>query len=206
MNTDHPGRIVVIEGLDGCGKSTVAQRLSYELGADLLTTPTAELRAVRPQFDAAFRQSPVAHSLACGATVVEAGARALQQVRVGRSVVIDRYWLSTLVYAPESLRPALAGIEALVPAPDLTFYLHAPLPVRSERLGGRATVTGADRRTLDPTEDARLDARYRGLATHPLAGTTVALDVCAPVDEVVRAMVLALASWEARCGAVPEAR
>lgn len=206
MNTDHPGRIVVIEGLDGCGKSTVAQQLSVLLDADLLTTPTAELRAVRPQFDAAFRESPAAHSLACGATVIEAGQRALRRVAEGRAVVIDRYWLSTLVYAPDPARPALAGMEPLVPAPDLTFYLHAPLPVRQARLGGRPQVTEHDRRTLDPAEDARLDARYRALGGHALAGTTVRLDVSAPVDQVVRAMVLALAAWEARCGSVPEAR
>lgn len=206
MTAGHLGRILVVEGLDGCGKSTVAQQLAAVLDADLLTTPTAELRAVRPQFDAAFRESPAAHSLACGATVVEAGQRALRQVQEGRTVVIDRYWLSTLVYAPDPARPALVGMEPLIRAADLTFYLHAPLVVRQRRLGSRARVTEHDRRTLDPSEDARLAGRYQALGAHPLAGTTVPLDVSPPVDQVVRAMIAALAWWEARSGAVPEAR
>jgi len=166
------GRLIVVEGLDGCGKTTASWALATALQGRWLTTPGTELRAVRADFDAAFSHSSSARSLAYGASVIEAGARARQWLAEGHDVVIDRYWLSTLVYAPDDCQAALSALEALLQPADLTLYLWAPLEVRRARLGLR-TVTAHDQATLDPAEDRRLDDRYRALAGLPLCGRFV---------------------------------
>lgn len=45
------GRAVVIEGLDGTGKSTLAASLAGALGARLARCPPESLRSIRPIFD-----------------------------------------------------------------------------------------------------------------------------------------------------------
>ncbi len=61
-------------------------------------------------------------------TVVRASDRIRGLRRAGRAVVVDRYFLSTLVYAGK-LRGAslgLAEVERTLVIPHLTVYLHAP--------------------------------------------------------------------------------
>lgn len=194
------GRLIVVEGLDGCGKTSASWALASALQARWLTTPGEELRAVRPSFEAAFSCSPEARSLAYGASVVEAGIRARQWCEQGQDVVLDRYWLSTLVYAPGASLPALAAMEPLVQAVDLTLYLSAPLAVREARMT-RRHLSVHDRATLDRDEDRRLDLRYRALATHTAAGRFVAIDATdgrdQVLDRILRVVDVPLARQEA---------
>ncbi len=183
--------IIVLEGLDGVGKSSACLALARALGAASLSTPTAEVRAFRERFDGAFRD-PLARSVAYAATVVEAGRRARQLVQSGRPVVIDRYWLSTLVYAE---RPeALAGLGEAVEAPDLTLYLHAPLALRRARLRARGPLHEHDLHTLIEANDARLDRLYRGLLRHRAAGEGRLIDASGGPEEVLAAMLGAVSA------------
>jgi len=47
------GRIIALEGLDGCGKSTLAADLADRFGAVALTTPDASMRPLRDLVDRA---------------------------------------------------------------------------------------------------------------------------------------------------------
>jgi MoxR-like ATPase len=45
------GKWIVVEGLDGVGKTTITKELSSTLNAELLRTPPTELAFLRPHFD-----------------------------------------------------------------------------------------------------------------------------------------------------------
>lgn len=163
MNAPGPrgrGLLIVVEGLDGTGKTTASRALARHLGAAWMTTPGAELREVRDRFDAAFSQDPVARSLAYGASVLEVGTRAARLRDEGQTVVIDRYWPSTLAYAPPAARPALEAMEPCVVRPDRVFFLDAADEVRRARMQARG-MSEADRQTLDPAQVGRLRQQYR---------------------------------------------
>lgn len=158
------GRLIAIEGLDGVGKTTLATLLAERLGARCATTPGPEIRSVRARFDQAFNASPVARAVAYGASVL-AAAEEIATERVSRDVVFDRYWLSTLVYAPEEAQPVLAALAAHVPRPDLTLLLELPEGQRARRLLGRGLVSAADAATLSPRRAHQLQERYRAQAS-----------------------------------------
>ena len=91
-------RFVVVEGLDGTGKSTLARNLSEALGGELMSTPGPIGRRFRAELLAEIRDE-AARALFYAATVRNAGAIARHRVAMGHWVVMDRYWLSTVAYA-----------------------------------------------------------------------------------------------------------
>lgn len=169
-------RLIVLEGLDGSGKSTVAAGLAQRLGAALMTTPGELLRGVRARVLQGL-QTPVARQVFYLATVEEASEEARNHLSRGRSVVLDRYLLSTMVYAVQrgpSLRwPELE--QRLLPA-DLTVFLDLPLPVRRQRLARRGAGED-DRETLAEVFDQGVRRRYLDWSTHPTVGRFVHLDL-----------------------------
>lgn len=171
------GRLIVLEALDGVGKTTAARGLARLLGAALMTTPGSDLRAVRGTIDAALADPPLAGALFYAASVLAASAAIEQHLASGRHVVCDRYWLSTLAYAaPQGISLELPQVErALVPA-DVTLLLTLDEAERRRRLSRRG-LSASDRRTLAPEQASRLLASYRGLAEHPVAGRMVELDL-----------------------------
>jgi dTMP kinase len=178
--------IIVVEGLDGVGKTTLSKALAASLGASWLTTPGAPIREVRAAFDAGLADSPVARAVGYGATVLAAGARAQRIAASGRPVVIDRFWLSTRVYAVPEADAALAALEPYVPPPTLTLFAWAPEEVRRARLGGRTEgLSEGDLETLVGARARELAARYRALATSPAAGRFIELDCSGAASEVL---------------------
>ena len=175
MSALAAGRFVVIEGLDGSGKSTLARLLAAELGARVMTTPRESVRAVRSQVIAGLAASPVARQAFYLATVEAASEEIRAAGGGGQSVGLDRYLLSTMVYAQtrgEHLRwPALE--DRLVPA-DVTLFVDLPLAVRRARLEARG-MSAADVETLDPAFDREVRRRYLCWATHRVAGRFVSL-------------------------------
>ncbi len=171
------GRLVVVEGLDGAGKSTVVRALAAALDAEVGTTPSPDLRAVREAAERALARDPLAVRLFYAASVLAAAAAFGAVLDAGRDVVLDRYWLSTLAWGRlEGLDLAVPLIEDhLVPA-DATLILDASDRERARRIGRRGEASGHDRVALDPAHARRLRAVYRDLARHPLAGRTAWLD------------------------------
>jgi thymidylate kinase len=184
---------IVVEGLDGTGKSTLAARLAARLGATLLRTPTSEFSAVRLVVDATFAASPVAAQLFYSATVVYASDRARSLLARGTPVVIDRYWLSTVVYA--ACRDAhidLSSVELVLLRPDLTVFVEADENVRRDRLAARG-MTEADRDSVAQRDSLRERylARLSGCA---LSGAVLRLDSTrATPDELVERVLAVVA-------------
>jgi dTMP kinase len=140
---------IVLEALDGVGKSTAARALAAELGGVAMNTPGDQLRGVSEAVLRGLGEQQAARCLYYAASVVARGAEARRAVDGGVPVVMDRYWLSTIAYArARGVTAALDGVEALVPAPDLTVMLVLDEDERRRRLQGRG-LTDADRETID---------------------------------------------------------
>ncbi len=170
------GRLIVIEGLDGTGKSTLARLLAADLGATCLASPSAELRALRSGLDAVLEQTPRARQLFYAATVMHVSERAEPLLRSGLDVVVDRYLLSTLAYAELRGRALdLDDVCSQLAIPDFTLFLDCDDRLRAHRITRRGRETDEDRRSL--LEGARLRRTYgRLLNHHPLTGVVLRLD------------------------------
>lgn len=167
---------IVIEGLDGSGKSTIARGLAADLGALLLQTPDASLRDARLQVEAYLGEGSPALTLFYAMTVLAASERARSAIVAGQSVVLDRYWASTLAYARVVGREVdLAGIEPLLLPADLTVFLHVERAVRAARMRAWGPLSDHDRLSLDPAGEAALFAAYRDLARARTSGRWMVL-------------------------------
>ena len=194
MNANALPVFVVVEGLDGVGKSTLVKRLSAELAAAPIQTPQAQLAPLRPMILQCFAGSPRATTLFYASTLVAAAAEVAAHRSAGRAVVLDRYFLSTCAYG-QVLRaeqhPAdllsLLGAQ-LVPA-DLTVYLFADPSRRRERMAARGHLGAEDQLSTELQLATNLDAAYRSMSTHPLVGRWLPVDTSAlTVDQTIAAI------------------
>ncbi len=196
MNPASSGPVfVVLEGLDGSGKSTCAKALAAKLGAVLLATPAGELRHHRERLLAGFDGCQEAAQHLYQAAVFDASCRVRRLLDRGTSVVLDRYFLSTEAYA------AFRGSKirhdeqcSLLTPADLTVFLHAPLAVRRERIQRRGVVTSADRETLTEAADAQLRHEHEVRSCLPVVGKFLSIDTSrADPSEVAERIVRILA-------------
>jgi len=145
----NPSRFIVLEGLDGVGKSTLANKLAEQLGAQLMSTPGDRFKAIRSPVMEAFGEDQLAKALFYAATVSSEGRKARSIVDQGRWVVMDRYWASTLAYA--KARGVSANIDALesdlIPA-DITVLITLDENTRLKRLHQRG-MTAEDLETIN---------------------------------------------------------
>jgi dTMP kinase len=141
-----PGRLIALEGIDGCGKSTQAKLLADRLGALLTFEPGAtvlgqSLRGLLLDTD----QAPVserAEALLMAADraqhLAEVVAPALD---AGTWVVTDRYAASTLAYQGFGRGIDRGELATLIEwatrglAPDLTVLIDVPAETAADRRG-----------------------------------------------------------------------
>jgi len=156
---------IAIEGLDGSGKSTLSIRLAQHLDAVHLTTPMQNFPgSARRDAESMCADDPLARMLFYASTVAAASTHIRGLLEQGRSVVVDRYWLSTLTYHLALGTPTpLADVEAaLIPA-DLTIFLDVSMEVRRARLSARGALQEHDRMTLQPGVSEHIVQLYRRL-------------------------------------------
>lgn len=182
---------MVFEGLDGAGKTTVARLVAAELDAVYMTTPSPQVRVFRDELLAALGSGQEAAQLFYLATVFAASREVDAHVAAGRSVVLDRYFLSTQAYA--EFRGSVLRIDEiqshLRPA-DLTVYLDAGLDVRRGRVARRPGESAADRETLSPTADARLRQTHMARSDLRVVGRLLTLDTALMSPEQTTTRVL----------------
>jgi dTMP kinase len=187
------GKLIVFEGLDGAGKSTAAQAAAKALGAVFMTTPSPRVREYRDDLITGFKGSQEAQQFFYLATVFAASREIAALLAEGRTVVLDRYFLSTQAYAAfRGSGLALDDVQALLVPADLTVFVEAPLETRRSRLAARGT-SAADRETLSPAANARLLHEHLARAHLPVVGKFLRLDtsVLSPED-VARAVTQAI--------------
>lgn len=181
------GRLVVLEGIDGAGKTTVAERIELELqaqGIELTRTrePTQSEagQAVRrilsdPEHD------PVSEALLFAADHATHTAWLREQLSKGKLVLSDRYSTSWLVYQSLTLRSVWPEQSTLTPrewldhvvaplelSPDLVLLLDLPVEAAMARMGGRGEQAEKfeEAAFLEEVREAYLQlARERGFVT-----------------------------------------
>ena len=144
----NSGRLLALEGLDGCGKSTQVAALAATLrgaGHDVVVTrePTdgAVGRRIRELARSGSRVPPEEE---LDRFVEDRRAHVAEVIRpaleASRLVVTDRYYLSTVAYQGARGLDAdaiLAESEAEFPVPDLAILLEIEPALALERVGAR---------------------------------------------------------------------
>ncbi|EGQ8984618.1 dTMP kinase [Vibrio alginolyticus] len=179
---------IVIEGLDGSGKSTVSKHLAEKLNAKLLTTPGAGFKEVRKQLDTVFEHNPKARQLFYMATVLNVASEAQRFIDSGQNVVVDRYWLSTQVYhhwMSNGQCYTLDEVESELLAPDLTVYLDLPVDERIARINNRNYCTREDKQTLTEQANDGLRSLYIGTCDGKPVGKWLMVDASQSVNSIV---------------------
>jgi dTMP kinase len=187
MNHRRP-IFIVVEGLDGSGKSTCAAQLAEHIGAEHMTTPSPGVRRFRDDLIEGFGSSQEAKQLFYLATVFAASDEVSALLQRGRSVVLDRYFLSTQAYAAfRGSRLAIDDVQRLLKPADVTFYMDTPLATRVARLQRRGT-SAADLETITAEADDRLRAEHLRRAHIAVVGRFVRVpgDVGSPRDVFAR--------------------
>jgi dTMP kinase len=207
------GRLIALEGIDGCGKSTQAGALAEALGARLTfepgaTTVGARLRELLLAPESA-PPSPRAEALLMAADRAEHVARVLAPaLNAGEWVVTDRYAGSTIAYQgygqgldptelEEVVRFATGGLAA-----DLSVLVDVTVDVAAGRLAAKGRGQ-ADRLERLGTDFAR---RVRDGFVAQAAGDPERWIVVDGTLEVAALTAHILASVRERFGDAPAGR
>ena len=150
------GRLIALEGIDGCGKSTQARAVADALGARLThepgSTPVgARLRQLLLAPDAP-PLSPRTEALLMTADRAEHVARVIEPaLAAGSWVVTDRFSASTIAYQGYGRGLDVAALTELVAwatdglAADLSVLIDVGVDVAAGRLAAAGDRHGADR-------------------------------------------------------------
>jgi dTMP kinase len=150
-----PGRLYVLEGPDGVGKSTLAHAFSERLQTvgvpcELMSFPGKEPGTLgqhvyqlhhRPEEFGITTVDPTSLQVLHVAAHIDAIKRRIGPTLCsGTTVVLDRYWWSTWVYGIE-LGVSRASLKAMIQLerehwkhalPDAIFLVHREIPLRAE--------------------------------------------------------------------------
>lgn len=207
------GRLIVIEGLDGAGKRTLADALSSVFGVRVA-------RFAFPRYDEDIHAELVRDALhgrlgdtadsVYGMTLLfaldrRAAAPAIRGALAGSDVVlVDRYLASAAAYGAARLHQDAAGdfarwvreleIERFgIPVPDHQLYLAVPRAVAAERAAHRERTEAGRERDAYESDDGlqeRTGAVYEQLAARGWLSPWTVLDGSAPLDPTALAAEL----------------
>jgi dTMP kinase len=185
------GKLITIEGLDGAGKTTLAEGLARELGARLLREPggvevSERIRALVK--DPALTVSPRAEALLYAAARAQLVDQAISPLlSQGTWVVLDRFVHSSLAYQGEGRGLGEEAIRAINEfatgglAADLVLVLRVDPNEGRARLAARGEPP--DRLELEDGEFfARVSGYYERLADDP---QVTVIDASRSPDEVL---------------------
>ncbi len=195
----YPGRLIVVEGIDGSGKSTQLYLLKrfLELGGYKIhftewnSSPLVKSATKRGKQERML--TPVTFSLIHAADFADRCERQiLPLLKAGYLVLADRYIYTALARDGARGCPVdwVRKVYDYAPVPDITFYYRAPLDVSLKRiLSGRPQLkyheAGMDMGlSLDPVESFRL---FQGMIQQQYDAMVdtdgfVLMDATKPVD------------------------
>ncbi len=205
------GRFLVLEGLDGAGTTTQAQRLAAWLrgrgrrvhvtaepsagpvGALLRQVLTRRVVGVAAAGPAEF--DPASLALLFAADRLDHVASEIEpRLASGHDVVCDRFTLSSLAYQAVTCgdRAWVEAVNDRAPAPDVTLFLRVSARTALQR---RLAASGAPELFEVPAFQARVARAYRqGIAALRRRGQRVeVVDGARAVEEVTAALAEAVA-------------
>lgn len=168
---NYPGKLFIVEGIDGSGKSTQLQLVMRYLEARGLRPVFTEwnsadlVRAVTKKGKKKMSLTPMTFSLLHATDFAHRLVNfILPPLKAGMIVLADRYVYTA--FARDAVRGCdrawLKSIYAFAPRPDRAFYFNVPIDVSINRiLSGRAKLkdyeAGMDLNlSLDPVESFRI--------------------------------------------------
>jgi dTMP kinase len=198
------GRLIVIEGLDGAGTTTLAGRLVAALrhrGVEV----ELEAEPTRGPFGATLRQAlegrlaldPVAFALGFAADRADHIANPIRGITKtldqGTWVVSDRYVASSIAYqASQGLDAAwLAAINRHARRPDLTVFVDTPVEECLRRSAARSGH--ADLFERRESLEAVLGVYHRLIDEPDLAGSMTTVDGTAPAGSLAEQVMALMA-------------
>jgi dTMP kinase len=201
------GRLIALEGIDGCGKSTQTRLLVERLGVDSALVPVATFEPGATPLGASLRGLLLGRDGAPVASRAEALLMAADRAQhvvdvivpaleAGQWVVTDRYSASTLAYQGYGRDLDLVELGELVDwatgglRPDLTVLLDLPVAVAAARRQG----DGDDRMEAEGL------AFQQRVADGFLALSARGLDPWLVVDATDPVELVAAAVWDAAEG------
>lgn len=159
----HSSRFIVVEGAIGVGKTSLAQRLSASLSADLVLEEVAE----NPFLERFYEDG---RSAALPTQMFFLFARARQMEALRQSDMFASIRISDYLFAKDELfaeltldaaeldlyQQVVASLTVEAPVPDLVIYLQASVDALMERIARRgiAYERMIDRRYLERLNDA----------------------------------------------------
>lgn len=187
-------RVIVLEGIDGAGTSTVAQGLCQWLesrGLSVLATHQPSPLPSGQQIRELLRTSAggelrkAALALAFAADRLLLWEQIQKTLESGTWVICDRSKMSSLVYQGSELPEAwVREINRFAPEADLTLLLDLPAETAMARIEGRGGQR--DRfETLGILTD--LAQRYRGLAEDGFSGPVITVNAAEQPADVLAA-------------------
>lgn len=146
-----PGLLVVVEGTDGAGKTTLVNGLSAALRASghkvfstFQPTPSARATEVFRGFAERGGDDPAIHRalylVTLGDRLYHARATILPRLEAGETVICDRYIYTTVANAlarGQHFDGWFQDTVALLPKPDLALLAHSPVDVAVQRIRQR---------------------------------------------------------------------
>jgi len=191
LKPPKPGRVIVVEGIDGAGTTTLARRLGAWLNASdhptLITSQPSPLPSGMVIREQLTRKGPNERGRAALALLFAADRLLLwdqleERSQRGEWSVCDRSVMSSLVYqASELPRDWVNDINRYAHRADLTLLLDLPAEVAISRIGGRSNER--DRfEELPILADFR--DRYRAITERMIGCPILTIDATQSADAV----------------------
>lgn len=134
------GKFIVIEGLDGCGKSTISTLLQKNHKAVLLNALPQTIKPwLKTLGNTKLPEATFSYFTLCNLLKSQ---EISDLIAAGKNVILDRYFYTSYVYHQEIITEDFpTEIKAFYPSfiqPDLVVFLDVPQAIRQERIGSRA--------------------------------------------------------------------
>ncbi|ODN00730.1 UMP-CMP kinase 2, mitochondrial [Orchesella cincta] len=161
--------VIVIEGLDGSGKTRVSTALVNNLRLEVHHTPPQRIKFLKSYFDE--QEEPIRRAYYSLGNYLAATDITTSQFRNG--IVIDRFWPSTAAYAIShdvtlkkgSVDPSIYNWPSDLLCPDLVLFLIVTEEVRRYRHAYRNTTNTPEEQLLANNKEFRenLILSYRSI-------------------------------------------
>jgi thymidylate kinase len=144
---------IVVEGLDGTGKSHVSRALNERLGLELRGTPPEYIKHLKGFFN--DQREPVKRAYFAFGNYLAAAEVVSSKLNCGN--VMDRYWHSTAAYAisheiTKNIKSSITPADFIWPydllQPDLVLFLTVSEEIRVARHAKRNTTNTKEEKML----------------------------------------------------------